>query len=262
MTAVPRVVLAGGRAGPELAAQIGSPVRAMAVFGGSTLLELVVAALTGADETAPVTVVGDVPVAPGYNRVDDQGDFVSNLLAGVGQYPAADWVLVTSADMPFLTPAGVSAFVREALEQGARRAVAIVYPVVPVSLCYAKYPGLKRTAVRLREGELTGGNMMLARPSFFLDRRELLGRAFAARKNPFRLASMLGLGTLVRLICAQTVAPAWLDIATLERRAGMLVGGSVCAMVCDSPEIATDLDRPSDFATAASYTRCAPADSN
>ena len=93
MTPIPRVVLAGGRASPELAAEINHTVRAMAQFQGRSLLEIVVSALGDADPAAPISVVGDVPEHDAYTRLTDEGDFVNNVLAGVGAYPDAHWLL-------------------------------------------------------------------------------------------------------------------------------------------------------------------------
>ena len=243
---------------PEFAAQIGSPIRALAQFNGKRLIDLVIGALLDADRNAPISVVGDIPDSPAFARVADQGDFVTNIIAGVSLHTGSDWILITSADMPYLTGPIISQFLHDALAAANAKDVEIVYPVVPVAMCYEQFPGIKRTAVKLREGQFTGGNLMLARPSFFLDRRDLLSRAFAARKNPFQLAWMLGLGTVARLTVSQIIAPGALSVSMLEDRVGKLVQGKVAALISDSPQIATDLDRPSDFAAAAAFATTEP----
>jgi len=245
---IPSIVLAGGRASPELAAQIGTPVRALGRFQGRPLIEIVVDALRAAQPAAPITVVGDVPDRACCKRVPDQGGFVANILAGLALHRDADWALFVSADLPFLTGEVIERFVSEALAASA--GAQVVYPIVAVAACYARYPGIKRTTVRLREGEFTGGNVMLARPSFFLDRQALLADAYAARKRPVRLAAMLGAGTVARLLFSQLVSPRALSVEELERRVGRFVRADVRALISASPELATDLDRPSDFAAA------------
>jgi molybdopterin-guanine dinucleotide biosynthesis protein A len=253
MNPVPRVILAGGRASAELAAEIKCTVRALALFRGRRLLDLVVDALAAGDPAPPVSVIGDVDDDPAYARIPDQGDFVSNVMAGVKAHRDAEWILITSADMPFLTSAVVAEFERDGRALAADRSADLIFPVVPVAACYARYPGIKRTAVRLRDGTFTGGNLMLARPAFLLETQELLGRAYGARKHPFRLAAMLGPPTVARLLVSQLAWPAALSVAQLERAAGRLVGGRVAALVSGSPELATDLDRPSDFVAAARF---------
>jgi hypothetical protein len=219
----------------------------MAVYRGKRLLDYVVDALSGSDPPSPIVVVGDVPDSQDYQRVADQGDFVSNIVAGVSAFESSEWVAVTSVDMPYLTRAIVSNFIKCAIELGAASKSDLVYPIVRVAECYARYPNLKRTAIKLSEGEFTGGNLVLVRPDFILNRREVIQSTYAARKHPFRLAAMLGLTTILRLAISQTVSARALTIAMLEQRVGSLVKGRVTALISTDPEIATDLDRPSDF---------------
>src|SRR5438552_1486947 len=98
MNAIPCVVLAGGKAKPELQAVIGQTNRALAVVNGKSLLCHVIEALRGADGNSPITVVGDVPESRDYQRLDDQNEFVENVLTGVGAYADAPFVLLTTSD--------------------------------------------------------------------------------------------------------------------------------------------------------------------
>ena len=59
---------------------------------------------------------------------------------------------------------------------------------------------LVRTALRLRDGEFTGGNLVLVRPRFLLTQNARIAAAYAARKSPVQLARLLGIGTLGRVI--------------------------------------------------------------
>ena len=43
---------------------------------------------------------------------------------------------------------------------------------MPVDLCYLRFPGVKRTSLRLREGRFTGGNAMLVNGAFLMAHRE------------------------------------------------------------------------------------------
>ena len=245
---VPCVVLAGGRVKPDLQAVIGQEKRALAVVNGKTLLEIVVSALEAAPSVGPITVVGDLPPSDRWASLPDAGDFVSNVMAGIGSHAAAPFVLVATSDLPFLTGQGVEDFVRGAKKLAVERQADIVWPVVPLALCYERFPGIRRTALKLREGRFTGGNFLLARPAFVLSHRDHLTSAYAARKSPSRLASMLGIGTVSRLLFSQTVAPHLLTVPLLEQRISRLLTGQARAYVSPFPEIATDLDRPSDFA--------------
>jgi CTP:molybdopterin cytidylyltransferase MocA len=248
MIPVPCVVLAGGKAKPDLQAVIGHTNRALAVVNGKSLLSHVVDAASESDPDRPITVVGDVPESADYRRLDDRDDFVENVFSGVGVYADSPFVLLSTSDLPFLTAAVVSDFLSQALALAESSSANAIYPVVPVQSCYARFPGIRRTAIRLREGDVTGGNLMLIRPAFLLSQRKRLAEVYSARKHPARLALMLGLGTLFRLLLSQKVSPNLLTISQLETSASRLVGGPVRALLLDHPELATDLDRPSDFA--------------
>lgn len=251
----PCVVLAGGKAKPELQAVIGQSNRALAVVRGKPMLHHVIDAVreaqTGAD--ASITVVGDLPDSPDYRRLPDGGDFVTNLFAGLSVYRTAPFVLISTADLPFLTAPTVSSFVRQAVPLAEASGAALIWPVVAVSSCYARFPGIRRTALRLREGEFTGGNLALVQPELLLTQRDRIAAAYAARKSPLRLAGMLGLDTVWRVLASQKLSPNLLSIAMLEERVSRLLGGSARALLCDLPELATDLDRPSDFAAVEAW---------
>ena len=249
---LPTAILAGGTAKPDLQALIGESNRALAMVNGKTLLRHVVDAILsggpGNGRLGPITVIGDLPDDPSYARLPDNGDFVSNILAGLTAHRDAPFVLIATSDLPFLTGAAVAAFVRDALALAQSNEAGLIWPVVPVNLCYARFPGIRRTALRLRDGEYTGGNVALVRPKLLLDHRDRIATAYAARKSPAQLAKLLGMETLVRLALSQKLSPNLLSIGFLETRVSKLLGGACRALPCNSPEIATDLDRPSDFA--------------
>jgi GTP:adenosylcobinamide-phosphate guanylyltransferase len=235
--------MAGGKAKPEIVAATGLTNRALIPVNGRPMLSYVVGALCEAKTTDSVTVIGDLPDSEEYNRIGDCGGFVENLFAGLEACGDADIALVATADLPFLTAASVDDFVRGAAALNAD----VVYSVVPVEECYRRFPGVKRTAASLRDGKLTGGNLVLMRPRFMLEHRDRIAEAYAARKSPLRLALMLGLGTTARAAVALTVAPKLLSVAQLERAVGRLLGGTARAYVSSYPELATDIDRPSDL---------------
>jgi 2-phospho-L-lactate guanylyltransferase (CobY/MobA/RfbA family) len=197
-------------------------------------------------------VVGNVPTSEAYVQVDDGGDFVTNIFAGLGRYENASYVLVSTSDLPYIKPETIDLFLDGAIHLAEQTGANMIYPIVEVASCYAQFPGIKRTARRLQEGAFTGGNMMLLRPTFMLKQRQRIAEAYAARKSPAKLASMLGYGTLLRLVLSQTISPKLLSVSTLEERASSMLGGSVRALVFPNADIATDLDKPEDFVAARS----------
>ena len=244
---IPVVVLAGGRAKPELEAVIGTSIRALAVVNGKTLLQHVLDGLKAAPSVGDIVVVGDVPDSDAYGRIPDGGDFVTNLFAGIERYPSAPYVLICTSDLPYLTGESVEDFVQAGAATADAEGGNLIYPIVKVERCYARFPGVKRTARKLKEGNYTGGNLVLLRPEFMIRQKAQIAGAYAARKSPARLAAMLGYGTLLRLLASQLVYPGLLSVELLQQRVSGLLGGKVCAIESQFPELATDFDKPSDF---------------
>lgn len=242
-SAVPAVILAGGKAKPDIVALTGVDNRALIPVRGRTMLDWVVEALRESENVEDITVVGDLPASPEYGSVADQGDFVGNVFGGIHAAGDSEYVLVTTVDVPFITAEVVDDFVRNARRLGAD----IAYPIVQVEKCYERFPGVKRTAIGLKEGRFTGGNMMLMRPEFLLSHRERIASAYAARKSPLKLAMMFGMGTVARLVLSLAGVKSALNLPLLERAAGKVLGGTTRAYISPFPEIATDIDRPSDL---------------
>ena len=79
---IPRVILAGGAAKPDIQAASGQQNRAQIEVMGKTMLQHVVDALLDADTSAPIAVMGNLPLSDQYSVLEDQGGFVENLFGG------------------------------------------------------------------------------------------------------------------------------------------------------------------------------------
>ncbi len=237
------VVLAGGRNSAEMAAATGVENRALTPLGARTMLDYVTSALGGASSVGEIYVAGDVPAGNAYHTVRGGETLLDNLMAGGG----GDRVLISTSDIPFLTPEAVEDFIRRAVQSGAD----LCCSYVPVDLCYARFPDMKRTAIKLREGSLTLGNLMLVNPRFLRTHQETIARAYAARKSPIQIARMLGLGLPMRLLLAQFLTPSLLTLGALEQAVSRLLGGARAVGIrSEYPEIGTDVDKPEDVAIA------------
>jgi CTP:molybdopterin cytidylyltransferase MocA len=245
------VVLAGGKNSAEMAAATGVENRALTPLGARTMLDYVTSALHQAPSVGEIYVVGDVPAGPNCHSVRGGETLLDNLMAGVRAAEAGggeDRVLISTSDIPFLTPEAVEDFIIRAVQSGAD----LCCSYVPVALCYARFPDMKRTAIKLREGSLTLGNLMLVNPHFLRTHQETIARAYAARKSPVQVARMLGLGLPMRLLLARFLAPSLLTVGALEQAVSRLLGSGARAAGIRSeyPEIGTDVDRPEDIAIA------------
>lgn len=252
---IPAIILAGGTASPEFALHTGVTNRALAMIGDKTMLEYIVDAIHGAEIIDRILVVGDVPKSPKYDIVQPQDSLFANMLAGIRAAKRLcsiaddEWqetrMLVSTSDIPFITAECVDDFVYAALYKD----VDFAYPIVAMDTYNRKFAGMKRTTLKLRENQFTGGNMVLVRSAFMESRSEQIQKAYQARKDVLKLGSMLGPSLLIRIILSQLVLPSLLDIPSLERGVEKVLGkGSrAAAIISDFAEIGTDVDKVDDI---------------
>lgn len=246
---VPAVMMAGGKAGDALAEHAGVPYKALVPIGGRPMAAHVMDALAASKTVSEVLLVAPAEVAaalPGARHLQDTDSFLGNIQAGVGACRGAEFCLLVTCDIPYVTGPILDAFV----QASAARGVDITMPIVEMARCEERFPGMRRTSMRLREGRFTLGNTTLMRPAFLERNTATIEAAFAARKQPLRLAGMLGPGLILRVLLASRF-PAALPLSYVENRIGKLVGGAVAAIPLPYPEIGADIDKPSDLGAEA-----------
>lgn len=237
--AVTAVVLAGGDASDTLARAVGAPAKALVPLKGRPLGAYVLDALLAAATVRRVVWVGAADAGM-RRRVDvlvpDGPRLVDSLALGLGaalpDLQEGERILVVSADVPWLRASSVDGFVRDA---GTDRE--LVYPVVTRGVIEATFPDMHRTWIRTADGEITGGNLLLGTPEALTALLPWGDRIVRVRKKPWRMAAIVGSGTLLALATGRASLP------RLERRLEAVLGHSVRALRCSDPALATDVDR-------------------
>ncbi|NLM46941.1 MAG: NTP transferase domain-containing protein [Firmicutes bacterium] len=215
-------------------------------IGERIMLQYVHAALKQAAGVGRIAVVG--PEAEIKACLEDQDvlvvqegkTIVENVKHGVEALQPEGYFLVCSADIPFLTPGAVEDLISACNPFTAD----FYYPIVERGDNDKRFPGVRRTYVKLAEGEFTGGNIILVNPGCLELALPRLERVFALRKSPLKLAALLGFGFLVKLFFRK------LTINELEKRFSELFAVTGKAVVSRYPEIGTDVDKLSDLALA------------
>jgi CTP:molybdopterin cytidylyltransferase MocA len=212
----------------------GKPMIAHVVdaLAGSTAIDhIVVVAL---DSTVPVRFSTPVDHVPGT------GGLVTNVAAGLRHafttYPSLDAVLVSSCDVPTITPAIVDAFVAACL--GTDCAATAFYSVVERSAMERRFPGARRSYMHLSDGDFCGGDLLLFRRTCNLDQQGSLQKLARARKSVLRQASLLGPRILLKLVLRR------LSFTEIERRFERTMGVRGRAIASPHAELAMDVDRP------------------
>jgi CTP:molybdopterin cytidylyltransferase MocA len=233
------VLLAGGSAEDPLARRFGVPSKAHLPWQGGTLARGVVEALRASGAVDRIVYVGSPPAdVGGLDAALPAGARLSDSLAlGLGAALALEpgRLLLATADLPWLTGGDVARFAEAAPRVG------LVYSVVRRAAVEERFPGQRRTYVRLAEGSFTGGNLLLLTPETVPKLLPFVERVARARKNPLLLSSLFGPAVIWGLLWGT------LRVAEMERRVGALLGSETLALISDDAGIAADLDRLEDL---------------
>jgi GTP:adenosylcobinamide-phosphate guanylyltransferase len=246
------IVLAGGVAKPAFTAAAGVTNRALVELApGKTMLRFVLDALAGSKTIGEIFVVGNVSELPGVSVLAPGASLIDNILIGIDASgaKATDNVLLVSSDIPFIKPDEIDSLVTNALGTGAD----FCYPIIRMSDYRRQFGQMKRTTLKLKEGEFTGGNIMLVRAGVITQNPDAIRSAYAARKSVTALGRMLGWGLLCRILASQIFAPNLLSIPLLESAVGKVLGGAARAVITPHPSIGTDIDDPNDVAVAREF---------
>ena len=243
MDRFPALVLAGGKTSPEFAAEAGVENRALAEIEGLPMVRYVLRALREARSVDRILLVAPegFPDQPEADlRVTAEGTVDQNIQAALGQCRGAEFVLISTADIPFLTAEAVDDYVRRCLESGAD----CCYAAVTEEACRKQFPGMRRTWLHTPDFTVTGGNMVFQRVSAFARQAETLRRAYRSRKNPVFLAKLIGPGNVLKLLRRR------LTLADIEAAASRVMGSRCRLIVTPYAEVGTDIDRPEDLRLA------------
>jgi hypothetical protein len=165
---------------------------------------------------------------------------IESLRRGLAGFAPDAALLVVASDLPMLTTVALD----EVLDALAARDLDIAYSCVSRPDHERHFAHVPHTWARMREGQFCGGGVSAIKPRALDRLGNVLDALGAARKAPLRLAAIFGWDVLARFAVGR------LSIADAERRASTIIGAPVGAIRCTHPEIAVNVDRPSDVALA------------
>lgn len=234
------VVLAGRRNEGELRSVSDAQWEALIDIAGTPMTGWVLRALREVPGIDRIVVVGpedlqselrqeDALVTPGETLLESAS-------SGAAATRPGSKVLFVTGDVAMLTEEAVSEF----LERSEGISAEAWYPIVTRARVEADFSGNRRTYVRMREGTFTGGNLLLLAPGVWERGIGQAQRLIAMRKQPLRLAAMIGINFVLRLVIGRAT------IADAEERFSRLLGMQVRAVESSHPEVGVDIDHPSD----------------
>lgn len=240
------VVLAGGRPDEVAALQPGAINKAFVEIGGVPLVSRTLAALRAAPSVGRIIVVAPqsahgLPALALADELRVDGTRIrDSLSSGLRDLPPDEPVFVSASDLPILSTLCIESFLADALAADAE----LTYAILERTAHERAFPAVPHTWAHLREGTYCGGGFITLRPRVWPLLSEFIERLGAARKNPLRLASLLGWDVLLRYALRR------LSVAQAQDRASQILGATARAVVSVHPEMAVNVDRASDVALA------------
>ncbi len=245
-TSVDAVVLAGGPCDDVARLQPGAPNKAFVEIGSVTLVGRVLAALRASPSVGRIVVVAP-PSAASHrdlalaDELRPDGVLITESLRnGLAGFRGDVDVLIAASDLPVLTAAAIDDFVHRLTALRAD----VIYGCVEKGVHMQRFPQVPHTWARMRDGTFCGGGIAAIKPRALPLLERFIERLGAARKHPFKLASLFGWDMLARFAAGR------LSIAQAEARAAKILGAPVRALVSPYAETAVNVDRPSDVALA------------
>jgi GTP:adenosylcobinamide-phosphate guanylyltransferase len=240
------IVTAGGIPLPEeplYDATRGTP-KALVDVAGKPMVQWVLDAVTASSVVENVIIVGlteksGLECGKKMYFVPNQGKMVENMQAGARKVleinPRADYALLVSSDIPAITGGMMDWVVNTSMQTK----LDIYYNVIQREVMEKRFPGSKRTYTKLKDMEVCGGDMNVARISLLTtDETDIWNKITAARKSPLKQAALIGFDTAFLLLTGRLSLEKAIDNITTRLH---LTGK---ALICPYAEVGMDVDKP------------------
>lgn len=220
--------------------------KAMVEINGRPMIQYVIEVLLSIPSIESIVIVGEKePMAFLVKEqvkgiIQATGDMIGNVIEGEKFFNDNKNILLVSSDIPMITREAILDFIDKSKEYS----VDLCYPIIERSTCENKYPGVKRTYLKLKEGTFTGGNIFYVTARAVRECARNFDEFIARRKKPLQMVRILGITFLIKLLLGI------LTIEELERRAEKVVKLTGKAIITEFAEIGTDVDKDSDLEIA------------
>src|SRR5579862_1048048 len=242
------ILPAGGRLDAELAAKVGTDIKALIQIDGKPLLEHVFDAIQSSGTVRRTVLIGGDEVRKAYgDRATlvlgeaDSGpaNMYNGLEALMAQPEPPDRILLATTDLPYVRGEHIKRLVDMAPE-----GKQIVVAAVRRADFEAAYPGTTSTFVKLKDGEFTLGGMFLIDADAMRSMRPHAEQVFNQRKSKLGMAKLLGLGFALRFATNR------LSLLDVEKKIESLLGCTAGPVPGVPAEFGYDVDDWEDYSYA------------
>jgi len=240
------IILAGEKKGGN---SNGLENKALLKIHDRYMIDYVIDSVKKVPQIGKIAVVGEKDhLVPALGNKADyiiQGtdSIVNNILLALELFPQDKEILVLTCDIPMITPEALEHFIENAREKN----VDLCYSIVDKSINDEKYPEVKRTYAKLKEGQFTGGNVFYFRPEIKDRCKDFIDEMLKYRKNPAKMARTLGIIFLIKLLLGI------LTIDAIKKKCDALLNINAGVVISPYPEIGNDVDKASDIEFVEKY---------
>lgn len=239
------VVTAGGIPQPDepLYSYSRGEAKALIDMAGKPMIQWVLDALSEAKTIDRVVVIGlsdksNLRCKKPLTYLSNQGKMLENLKAGTAKVmelnPKAKYVLFVSSDIPGITGEMVDWAVNTCMQTQHD----LYYNVIRREDMEKRFPTSKRTYTPLKDMEVCGGDMNMARTAIVSQNSEFWNKLIEARKSPPAQAALIGPDIIFKFLFRQ------LTIDDVIQRVADKLGLKGRAIICPYPEVGMDVDKP------------------
>lgn len=217
--------------------------KALRIIASKYMIEYVINSLKESGCVAKIYVAGDEILREKIGgQVDGwvkaSGSIMDNIRRSVQAMADLETpCIVSTSDIPMVKGEAIRDFV----EKCQLMDIDLGYPIIDKKLNDEKYPDAKRTYVKMKEGTYTGGNIVYFNPKIADSCTRKVEELIEYRKNPLKMARILGLTFLIYLVLGK------LSISRVEDKMQRMFGIRGKAIFTDYPEIGNDVDKPADI---------------
>ena len=242
------VILAGSPNTGPLAECSAENYEALIKIGDKPMVRYVVDALLDSKLVNKIAISGPEELARYFPEdsvvvVETEGTVIGNALKALAAVDNTKPVIISTCDIPLLTAEAVIDFIK--LCQGTD--AHFFYPIVSMAEASQRYPGVKRTSAKIKEGKFTGGNIFVLNQGLNSRVTAKAQEFVNLRKSPIQLAKLLGFKFVFKLLVGRLAIP------ELEAKVSEVLGLTVKAVITMFPEIGIDVDKPSDYSIVSAF---------